>query len=142
MLAALPGSLLRMHFYVRQLKEPRSRCLGASRAPHAHEWESFTAWCSSKSRAAQPATLAAYLSALAVTRRRDAMVARVFRARPQGSISPSPRSPPRAAPLASTRPATPQASAPCAAGSAASWAPRPARPRSRRRSSHCVHLAL
>jgi integrase len=48
----------------------------ATRAAYAREWESFTAWCSSKhcvARPALPATLAAYLSALAVgsTIRRD-----------------------------------------------------------------------
>jgi integrase len=48
----------------------------ATRAAYAREWESFTAWCSSKlltALPALPATLAAYISALAVgsTTRRD-----------------------------------------------------------------------
>jgi integrase len=45
----------------------------ATRTAYAREWADFSAWCSSKQRAALPATLAAYISALAVgaTTRRD-----------------------------------------------------------------------
>ena len=57
------------------------------------------------------------------------MVARALSASPQGSISPSPRSPRRTRPPTSTRRATRPASAPCVTRSVASWAPRRARPR-------------